>query len=82
MVSVNNLEPNITIYELCNIITSYLLSKEFEFNYKKSKSSSSCYFQIKNPRIKIRVSSHWQENCNEIQIISVFDLAKLFDVLK
>lgn len=73
---------NMTIFELNTIISSYLISKDIDFSFKKSKSSNSYYIEIKNPKIKIRVSNHWQENCPEIQIISIFDLAKLFDVLK
>jgi len=82
MTSITNLESDITIYELCTIISLYLLSKGLDFNYSKSKSSDSNYFKVKTPKIEIRVSNHWQENCNEIQVITIFDLAKIFEVLK
>jgi len=76
-----NIDEDRIIHELFTVVVLYLINKNIDFYCSSSKSSKSKYIQIKNPKVKIRISNHWQEECREIQVITIFDLSKIFSVL-
>ena len=71
-------EDYMTVIELFSVVCSYLINKGIDFSCGSSNSSMSKYIKIKNPKVEIRISNHWQENPNIIQIITLTDLLKIF----
>ena len=65
------------IHELFAVVASYLISRGIPFSVKKSKTSESIY--VKVGKTTIRISNHLQEDSNDIQVVSITDLVKVFN---
>ena len=65
------------IHELFAVVASYLVSRGIPFSVKKSKTSESIY--VKVGKTTIRISNHLQEDSNDIQVVSITDLVKVFN---
>lgn len=66
--------------QLLTVVISYLIFNNIAFSFKKSASTDSYYIDIRQLKTGIRISNHFQENCDLIQVFDVVGLSNIFSL--
>lgn len=66
--------------QLLTVVVAYLISRNISFSFKKSHSTDSYYISISKDKVGIRVSDHFQEDCEYIEIFDVVGLSNIFSL--